>query len=81
MIQNWKQAYKFASVQLAVLVAIIAGIEPFFPVLSENLPDGWASAAAVLIVVARLIQQKSLETSTPQSVWDEAMRMRERAKK
>jgi hypothetical protein len=46
MIENWKQAYKFTSVQLAVVLAIVAGIEPYFPLLSKSLPEGWASVGA-----------------------------------
>jgi hypothetical protein len=74
LIKNWKQAYKMHSVQLAAIVATVAGLEPFIPQLAAFLPDGWASVAAVLIVVARLASQNKLHETTPKELWDEAMR-------
>lgn len=81
MIQDWKKAHKMHSVQLAALIAVVAGLEPLIPELHGRLPDHWVSIAAVLVVVARLVRQKSLETPTLDEVWDEAMRAKERAKK
>lgn len=74
MIENWKKAYKMHSVQLAIIVATIAGFEPFIPQLAAFLPKGWVSGAAMLIVIARLIKQGSLKDTTPQEVWDETVR-------
>lgn len=81
MIENWKHAYKMHSVQLAALIAIVAGLEPFVPELQGKLPEAWVSVAAVLVVVARLMRQSSLATKTPQEVWDEAVKAKEKAKK
>jgi hypothetical protein len=78
IIENWKSAYRMHSVQLASALALVAGLEPFIPQLAAMLPDGWASFAAVLIIVARLASQKSLQKTTPQEVWDEAMKAKDR---
>lgn len=78
MIENWKQAYRMHSVQLAAIVAFLAGLEPFIPQLAEVLPDGWASVAAGLIIVARLAKQKSLRRTTLEQILDDMARAKNR---
>lgn len=78
MIENWKQAYRMHSVQLAALVAFLAGLEPFIPQLAEFLPDGWASAAAGLIIVARLAKQNGLRRTTIEQILDDIAESKKR---
>ena len=77
MIQNWKKFYRMHSVQLAVALGVLAGLEPYVPMLASVLPAAWVPIAALLIVVARLVRQGKLEETTPTEVWDEAMKARD----
>jgi hypothetical protein len=74
MIENWKSAHKMYSVQIAAALGAIAGLEPFFPQISEHLPPGWGAVFAVLFVVARLARQDKLKETTPQELWDETLK-------
>jgi hypothetical protein len=42
---------------MAMLVAALAGAVEFIPELKEALPPGWSSAAAILIIAARITHQ------------------------
>jgi hypothetical protein len=58
LIPEWKQAYKYLSIQLATLLAIISAAYEYMPMLQSYLPDGWVKWFALVIIVARLIQQQ-----------------------
>jgi hypothetical protein len=77
LIENWKQAYKMASIWVTSIVAFLAGLEPFIPKLAEFLPEGWVFFAALLIIAARLAKQKKLHDTTPKELWDETMRKKD----
>lgn len=79
MIENWKQFYRMHSVQLAAIVACVAGLEAYLPALEGSIPP-WAYAiASILVIVARVIRQPSLRT--PEQLWKEAEKAKELAKK
>lgn len=55
LIEGWKRAWKFGSVQWALLLAGIAALEPHLPVLAVHLPEHWVPYMALVIVVARVL--------------------------
>jgi hypothetical protein len=57
MISNWKQAYKFLSVQLLAVLIALASLEPFVPQIAALLPDHWVPIFGALVIVARVISQ------------------------
>ena len=58
MIHDFRDAWKWLSVQAAIIVGIIAAASDYFPQFREYLPEGWVKYAAVAIIVARMIKQK-----------------------
>lgn len=54
LIDGWKKALKFGSVQLALLFSAIAGLESMLPAMSTYLPDHWVPIAFLLIIAARV---------------------------
>lgn len=60
MIENWKQLYRMHSVQLAAIVACVAGLEAYLPSFEAAVPP-WAYAiASIAVIVARVISQPKL---------------------
>lgn len=57
LIAEWRQAYKYVSVQLAALMAILVSLEPFVPQITAMLPPHWQAYLSIAILVARVIQQ------------------------
>ena len=57
LIDNWKRAYKYLSVQATALLALVATAYEYLPAVREYLPEGWVKYAALVIIVARVIQQ------------------------
>jgi hypothetical protein len=62
MIENWKKAYKFFSVQLLAVLIVLAGLEPFVPQISALLPEHWVPVFAALILFSRLVSQSKKPT-------------------
>lgn len=60
LIPDWKQAYKFLSVQVAMLIVLLAGLQEVLPDLKEHLPAQWYAGLAVLVAVARVLAQPKL---------------------
>lgn len=63
LIDDWKQAHKFLTVQLAALLTLLSLAYDYLPAIREALPEGWTKYAFPLILVARLLHQKSLSES------------------
>lgn len=66
LIPDWKIAWRFMSVQAAVLLAVLSGIQAeVLPIISPLVPATWwpyvSGGLALLIVVLRLWAQPSLE--------------------
>ena len=57
LIEEWRTAYKFLSVQLAALMAVLVSVEPFLPQMAAYLPPHWQAYLSVAILVARIVQQ------------------------
>ena len=57
LVPGWRQAYRWLSVQLSLLLALLATAEATWPDVAAALPDGWARWVGIAIVVARVIRQ------------------------
>lgn len=60
LIENWRSAWRMLSVQLATLLALVATAYEHLPIMQAYMPEGWVKWAALLVVVARIIQQPKL---------------------
>ena len=59
LIDNWKQCYKFLTVQISVLLGLIATAYEYIPMMKDYLPDGWVKYAFIAVIVARIINQSA----------------------
>lgn len=64
LIPDWRQAYKFLSVQLALLIVILGGLQEFLPELKEILPEHWYQWIAGAAILGRVLAQPALLSST-----------------
>ena len=58
LIDNWKEAWQFASVKIALAVAALPLLEPYLPELQPHLSPAMYSGLAIAIILARVIQFK-----------------------
>ncbi len=59
LIDNWKQCYKFLTVQISVLLGLIATAYEYIPMMKGYLPEGWVKYAFIAVIVARIINQSA----------------------
>ncbi len=59
LIDNWREAHKFLSVQLAALVAVLSLAYDYLPAVQQYLPQGWVKWAAAAIIVGRVLKQNA----------------------
>jgi hypothetical protein len=64
LIDDWKNAWKYLSVQIATLLTILGVAYEFLPILREHLPAQVFQYAAGVIVVSRIIKQGSLQAKS-----------------
>lgn len=57
LIPDWKEAWKFFSVQLAFVMLFLDILQSNMPELQPFLPDKWVSCISLAIIVTRLIHQ------------------------
>jgi hypothetical protein len=57
LIPNWRQAYRYVSVQLAALLTLLLSLEPVVPQITAYLPPHYAAYLSAAILVARIVQQ------------------------
>lgn len=55
LICAWREAWRFGSVRLALLLAALIEMERHLPALAAYLPEHWSTAMALAIVVARVL--------------------------
>jgi len=58
LIEDWKQSWKFLSVQLAAALALLDVAYEYLPAVQSYLPEGWVKWMALSIIVARVIKQR-----------------------
>ena len=60
LVDNWRQAHKFASVQIVALIAASQGLIVFVPTLKDFIPDSlWHSIMGGLAICAILARVKN----------------------
>lgn len=59
LIEDWKQSWKFLSVQLAAALALLDVAYEYLPAAQSYLPEGWVKWIALAIIVARVIKQRN----------------------
>lgn len=59
LIDDWKQSWKFFSVQLAAALALLDVAYEYLPAAQSYLPEGWVKWLALAIIVARVIKQRN----------------------
>lgn len=59
LIEDWKQSWKFLSVQLAAALALLDVAYEYLPAVQSYLPEGWVKWIALAIIVARIIKQRN----------------------
>lgn len=57
LVDDWKDSWKFLSVQLAVALALLDTAYEYLPAVQTYLPDGWVKWFALAIIVGRVIKQ------------------------
>jgi hypothetical protein len=57
LIDEWKQAHKLFSAQLATVFGMLAMAYEYLPEMKQYMPDGWYKYAFFAILLARLIRQ------------------------
>ena len=61
LVENWRKAYKFLSVQLYVLLAALVASYDYLPVVAQYFPPEMIPFLAIAIVVARIIDQPKVK--------------------
>ncbi len=59
LIEDWRQSWKFLSVQLAAALALLDVAYEYLPAVQTYLPEGWVKWIALTIIVARVIKQRN----------------------
>ena len=57
LIDDWKDSWKFLSVQLAAALALLDIAYEYLPAVQTYLPEGWVKWIALAIIVGRVIKQ------------------------
>lgn len=57
LIDDWKDSWKFLSVQLAAALALLDTAYEYLPAVQTYLPEGWVKWIALAIIVGRIIKQ------------------------
>ena len=70
LIPEWKEAWRFLSVQMAAILAIMSALYEYLPIMKEYLPEGWVTGFAVAIIVARVIKAKADEALAGEAAAD-----------
>lgn len=62
LIDGWKKAYRLFTVQLAVLLGIVATAWDYLPALQQYLDPQWVKWFALAMVLARIVKQGQAAT-------------------
>jgi hypothetical protein len=57
LVDDWHRAYRFLSVQLAVLLVILEGAYDYLPTIQGYFPPHWQGIIGGAIILARIYQQ------------------------
>lgn len=65
LIDNWKSAWKYVTVQLAAVLFFLPELLPYMPELAQYLPTDWYRWLGMAILVARIVKQKVSDANPP----------------
>jgi hypothetical protein len=57
LIDDWKDSWKFLSIQLAAALALLDTAYEYLPAVQSYLPEGWVKWIALAIIVGRVVKQ------------------------
>ena len=57
LINEWHKAWRYLTVQLAALLAVLATAWDYVPALQQYLDPAWVKYFALAILVARIVNQ------------------------
>lgn len=60
LIDGWKNAWKYVSVQLAAVLVFLPELLPYMGDVALYIPSNYVQILGAAILVARIVQQKSL---------------------
>jgi phosphatidylserine/phosphatidylglycerophosphate/cardiolipin synthase-like enzyme len=60
LIDDWHKAYRYLSVQLALLLTLAATAYDYLPAVQSYLDPGWVKWAGALIILARVVKQSGV---------------------
>lgn len=63
LIENWKSAYKYLTVQLAAGLALLTQAYDYLPMLKDYIPPNYVTYIAIAIIVARIVAQPKVSTN------------------
>lgn len=58
LIDNWKNAWKFVTVQIAAVILFLPTLFPYLPEIAAFIPTNWYQWLAGAILVARIVKQR-----------------------
>lgn len=64
LIDDWKDSWKFLSVQLAAALALLDTAYEYLPAVQTYLPEGWVKWLALAIIVGRIVKQNGERDAT-----------------
>lgn len=62
LIENWKSAYKYLTVQLAAALMVLSQAYEYLPMLKDYVPQNYVSFISLAIIVARIVAQPKVST-------------------
>jgi len=63
LIENWKNAYKYLTVQLAAGLALLSQAYEYLPMLKDYVPQNYVTFLAIAIIIARIVAQPKIKAS------------------
>jgi hypothetical protein len=63
LIENWKSAYKYLTVQLAAGLLILSEAFEYLPMLKEYVPQNYVMYVSIAIIVARIVAQPKVSAN------------------
>lgn len=61
LIENWKSAYKYLTVQLALALALLSEAFDYLPMLKEYVPQNYVMYVSIAIIIARIVAQPKIK--------------------
>lgn len=72
LVSDWKQSWKYFSVQLTTIMIVLQVLEENLPAVQAYLPEGWVKYIGLAILVGRVIQQGNAVVAKDEPVADES---------